>query len=321
MCPGKIPGSTSDIECFTEVINYYLPQAVADIVDTTIITIPSEDGDKLRHAFSTIDVDSYDAIITLGLRFYSKISLETTEILQKRFTGILCQTHDGTRLDHDPVDITFTFKDDTARMSTNARWYNRHVNKNVCMGWAADPELNTPQQSVTDLRILVDHTNYGDNEIDLTAEVLNQIKQFVESNLWTSRYQSVSVRRFDSGKIVDVNLNDLNYNRYDRTKTIPLTEVSKEHSATHIFCVTHPESVGLVVLETALAGAYIVSPRGFISPDRLETVRHIEWEETIDWNSVLDSINIVASRKKALENTWSKVATNIVNCLEKRINL
>jgi hypothetical protein len=320
LCPGKIPSTTNDIRCFTEVINYYLPPALIAVVDTTVLSIPAEDGERLKQAFNNIDTTEYDVILTLGLRFYSKISLETTNILQKKFTGLLCQIHDGSRLNYDPVDITFTFKDDTKRMSVNTEWYRRHVDNNVHMGWAADPELNIPQQSTTDLRILVDHTNYGVNETDLTAEILNQIKKFAESDLWKSRYRTISVRRFDSGQVVDVDFSDLSYEKYDRSKTMPLATISKEHSAAHIFCVTHPESVGLVVLETATAGALIVSPKDFIPADRLATVRHVEWDNTIDWKLVLDSIDIAQSRTTALKNNWPTVAENIVNALHKRIN-
>ena len=318
MCPGKVPSSTSDIECFSEVINYYLPQALDKVADTTTITIPSEDGDKLRHVFSTVDVDDYDAIITLGLRFYSKIPSATTDLLRSRFKGLFCQVHDGSRLNYDPVDITFTFKDDTERMSVNAGWYRRHVNNNVYMGWAADPKLNTPQQSSSDLRILVDHTNYGVNETDSTAEILNQIKQFAESDLWKSRYQSVSVRRFDSGQVVDVDFSDLAYEKYDRSKTMPLSVISKEHSAAHVFCVTHPESVGLVTLETATAGAYVVTPKDFIPKDRLKTIRHYEWHNAIDWQYVLNNIDIDESRARAMTNSWTAMAKNIVAAIKKR---
>jgi hypothetical protein len=319
MCPGKIPGSTSDIECFTEVINYYLPQAVADIVDTTIITIPLDDGDHLRHTFNTVDVREYDAIVTLGLRFYSKISADTTRLLRNRFSGLMCQTHDGSRLNYDPVDITFTFKDDTERMSVNAGWYRRHVGNNEYIGWAADAELNCSQQSTTDLRILIDHTNYGVNETDLTAEVLTEVKRFVESNIWKPYYQSVSVRRFDSGQIVDVDFSNLSYEKYDRSKTIPLSTISKEHSAAHVFCVTHPESVGLVTLETATAGAFVVAPKDFIPNDRLNTIRHLEWQNSINWQHVLNNINTAASRATAVKNNWPNVAGNLVAAIQKRI--
>jgi hypothetical protein len=282
------------------------------------MTIPEEDNDQLKEIFSTVAVDEYAAILTLGLRFYSKISPETTALLRDRFNGVFCQIHDGSRFDHDPVDITFTFKDDTDRLSTNSNWLARHQQYNKYMGWASDPEVNTPQQDLRNLRILVDHTNYGENKIDKTKEILLQINTFIKSDLWRPHYDSVSVRRFDSGQVVDVDLNNLNIKKYDRTP-MPFSEITKEHCAAHIFCVTHPESVGLVVLETAMAGALPVVPQGFIPADRLATVRHIEWGKNIPWKKVLMTVNPQKSRKTALVNTWDQVALRIRNELLIRI--
>lgn len=314
LCPGKIATSPEKICCFTDVLNYYLPPALSAIADTIVIGIPEADNDQLKKVFSTIDVNGYDAILTLGLRFYSKISRDTTALLRDRFSGLFCQIHDGTRLDYDPVDITFTFKNDDARMKQNAGWYNRHLLHNEYMGWATDPDINQPQQNPHDLRILVDHTNYGDNDVDKTVEILQQIKLFVDSDLWKKQFDSVSVRRFDSGRVVDVDFQNLEIQRYDRTP-IPFTEITKEHCAAHIFCVTHPESVGLVVLETAMAGALTVVPKGFIPKDRLKTVRYVEWDWKINWRQVLSKLDIERSRQVAMNNTWSAMANRIVSAL------
>ena len=186
------------------------------------------------------------------------------------------------------------------------------------MGWASDPEINRPQQDPRNLRILVDHTNYGDNDVDMTVEVLEQIRRFVDSELWRRDFDSVSVRRFDSGQVVDVDFNDMSIQRYDRT-AIPFTEITQEHCAAHIFCVTHPESVGLVVLETAMAGALPVIPKGFIPKDRLKTIRYAEWEHRINWNYVMSKLDIERSRQVALENTWPAMANRIVQALERRL--
>lgn len=319
LCPGKIAASVDKITCFTDVLNYYLPRALKELADTTVISIPDSDNDRLKETFSTMDVQDYDVILTLGLRFYSKISSETTSLLRNRFQGLFCQVHDGSRLDYDPVDITFTFKNDDARMTANPGWYDRHKHLNEYMGWATDPDINTPQQNSQDLRILVDHTNYGDNEIDKTVEVLKQVKLFVDSGIWKKQFESVSVRRFDSGQVVDVDFENIeNIQRYDR-RAIPFTEITKEHCAAHIFCVTHPESVGLVVLETAMAGALPLVPKGFIPKDRLKTVRYVEWERSISWKKVLQKLDISASRAVALNNTWVAVASRIVAALTHRL--
>ena len=320
MCPGKIPESVSDIKCFTEVLNYYLPLSLSRITETKIVNIPTDSNPEgIAELFRTLNVDGYQAILTLGLRFYSKIERDITDLIRSRFDGLFCQVHDGSRLDNDPVDITFTFKNDDDRLITNPGWYRRHSGKNIYMGWAADPDINVPNQSLSDLRILVDHTNYGGNQIDLTKEILLKIKKFIDSDLWKSKYSSVSVRRFDSGQVIDVDFDSIDdIVEYDR-RAIPLSEISIEHGKAHIFMVTHPESVGLVVLETSMAGALAVSPRGFIPKDRLDTVAHIEWEGEVCWDRILANINPAVSRSIALTNSWDQMAVNVIEELQSRL--
>ena len=320
LCPGNVASSVENIKCFTDVLSYYLPRSLRSFpgVDVTTQIIPSEDNDDLKNLFSTLEVNEYDAILTLGLRFYSKISLETTDLLRSRFNGLLCQIHDGTRLDYDPVDVTFTFKNDDLRLDGDVKRFERHKKFNAYMGWATDFELNSPQQNADVLRILVDHTNYGDNPVDLTEKILNNIKQFVDSGIWKKQYKSVMIRRFDSGRVVDVDFTETEISRYDRT-SIPFSEITKEHCAAHVFCVTHPESVGLVVLETAAAGALPVVPKGFVPQDRLDTVRHLTWEDSIDWKQVLDNIDIEASRNEAIKNNWDSAASRVITTLKSKL--
>lgn len=323
LCPSKNNKikELDQVNCFTDVFNYYFPKHISNFADVDVKIIPVEDGPDLQKCFTELIVDKYDAIITLGLRFYSHISIETTNILRSKFSGFLCQTHDGTRLDNDPVDITFTLKDDSNRIEDTNNRIERHHKYNEYMGWAADPDINFPNQSHTDLRILVDHTNYGsDNPLDLTETILYQIKEFVNSKLWEKKFKSVSVQRFGSGEIINVDLDNIgNIEMYDRTKSLPISEISKAHSEAHVFCVTHPESVGMVVLETAMAGALILSPQGFISSDRLRTVKAIVWKDKIDWSIVLKNINPISLRSLALTNSWDAMAKRVVLSLERRL--
>jgi len=77
----------------------------------------------------------------------------------------------------------------------------------------------------------------------------------------------------------------------------------------------------LVVLETSLAGGFIVSPSGYISRDRLQTVRHYSYKpkSNIDWDMVLKSIDPRLSRNVALKNNWDNVAKRIIEKLKKEI--
>lgn len=314
--PGGMPTGPDKICCFTDVWSYYLTNEIKKHIQTDVVQIPSRLSDEqLAKWFDQLDIDGYRAVIALGLRYFSHIPRDIGERLKKRLfpSGFLCQIHDGSRLDNDPVDINFTIKHDDDRypFHSEANRYVRHHSYNAYVGWAADADLNYPAQDDNILRILVDHTNYGPNPIDYTQPILEDIKKFIDGLSWKKRWGDVSVRRFDSGRVVDVDFSKINeIERYDRT-AIPFTDICREHGEAHVFCVTHPESVGQVVLETAMAGALTVAPKGFIPLDRLATVRHLEYENNIDWKLVLSNINPGLSRKKALENSWSQVARRI----------
>lgn len=314
LSPGKTPASPNEIDCFSDVWSYYLIGELNKIVNLTTIKIPAFKDAKLVEWFEGLDVARYDAVIALGLRYFSTIPEKIGRDLKKRvYPGFLCQIHDGSRLDNDPVDITFTLKNESEKYPPNAEAnrYVRHHSYNSYLGWAADADLNTPRQDAHTLRILVDHTNYGSNPIDLTKEILRDIQGFIDSKIWTPRWKGISVRRFDSGRVVDVDFDQIDeIQRYNRTG-IPFVQICQEHSEAHIFCVTHPESVGQVVLETAVAGALTLTPVGFIPRDRLDTVRAIEYNGKIDWQAALDNIDPQASRLKSVSNSWAAVAKKL----------
>jgi hypothetical protein len=317
LCPGKIPETREGISCFSDVLNYYLPKSLVKFADCDIKQIPPSRDiyiDEIKERLTHINFNGYDVVLVLGLRFFSVQPKETLEYIRKRFKGLICQTHDGSRRDIDGVDLTFTFKDDSRLWKGSTRWESHHK-YNHYVGWAADAELNKPEQNPETLGILIDHTNYGNNPIDSTQDVIKQVKKLIDSRLWESKFKNISVRRFDSGKTVDVDFNKVDkIERFDRSKAIPLTEISKEHNKAHIFMVTHPESVGLVVLETSLAGALTVCPNKYINQDRLDTVRHYQYDPQtdIDWKRVLDMIDINSSRKVALRSNWDNVSKNII---------
>lgn len=315
--PATVPQRIEDLYCFSDVLGYYLINELSRHVRVTVREVPRLDADALLAWYEVLDVQGYDAVLALGLRYFSTVDPRIGRSLQARMWphGFVCQVHDGSRLDNDPVDITFTMKDDSGRyhFGAEANRHVRHHSYNHYVGWAADPDLNRPQQNPSHLRILVDHTNYGPNPTDRTLEVLEDLRAFVRSRVWKPRWKSVQVRRFDSGRIVDVDLDGdiTEIQRYDRSATIPFVDITQEHGRAHIFCVTHPESVGLVVLETALAGALPLVPRGFVPEDRLATVRHVVYDQHPNWKRVMDAINPEESRRVALANTWTQVALRI----------
>jgi len=321
ICPGKIAKDKSEIKCFSDLLNYYLPKSICKFINADIENISMAYSSEVITELKRINFAGYDAVLFLGLRFFSHQPSRTIEYVRSRFNGLICQIHDGSRRNTDGVDITFTFKNDDRIYKNTKDWHN-HKNFNWYIGWAADPELNRPEQNPDTLGILIDHTNYGKNPIDDTVHIINQVKRLINSRIWESKFKNISVRRFDSGKTVNVDFNNTKeIQRFDRSKSIPITEISKEHGKAHIFMVTHPESVGLVVLETSLAGALTVTPNTYINPDRLETVRHYKYPSNtdIDWNKVLSMIDVTASKNTALKNNWDTVAKRLIEGLKNKL--
>ena len=246
--------------------------------------------------YRNLDIDGIDHILALGTRYFERVPRECGQILMSRFGGAVTQVHDAGRPETS-CDCTFTLRSD------------RNNEHNHYVGWAADHETIRPAQIPGELRILVDHPDYGTVRPDHSEKIATECLAFVRSGVWRDSYSSVRLRRLVDGAIEDITSGAVGpYRR----KPVSFEEVCAEYSKTHLFMVTHPESVGLTVLETAMAGALPVVPSGFIQRDRLATVRHFEHTGGIPWGDVLDRIDIAASRGTAIKNTWAAVAARML---------
>ena len=318
----RIPKSKREINSFTSVWCYYLYYEFKKMnIDVDFIAVPQCDtGEELAEWFDNLDVEKYHGVLSLGLRYFSQIPEHIGKALHNRCNGVLCQLYDGSRLDSDPVDITFTFRDDAWRYplgSANNR-YERHHNNNVLVGWAADSALIKSKQPKKTLNILVDHTAFNHNTLDRTFDTLMNIRNLIHSETYKNYgFEDVSVRQFVSGDIEDVDIDNFSICRYDR-KSISYVDACKEYSSTHIFCITHEESVGQAIIENAMSGALILSPEKLVNQDRLKTIRHVEWDKTIDWSAVLASVDVKKSREAAIENSWYNISKTIIDTISKK---
>src|SRR5574343_9354 len=308
MCPGNVPKSVDGIRCFTQVLNYYIPNNLKELIDVDVINLPLSNNEEVLRIFSSVE-EGYAAVLVLGLRYFSRVPRHFLPVLRARAKCPIVQMHDGSRFDVDGVDLTLTFKDlDIIPPSRTAV----HLKYNRCVGWAADHELFVPvTKNANELNVLIDHTNYGGGP-DYSIEVLRDVFSFVDSEIWKNRYTAVNVRRLSSGFVEEVRELPKSIDQYDRTKIIPITDLAKHYGHSDIFIVTHPESLGLVVLETALCGSLVVCKEGFVSKDRLNTINHISYNKSIDWQTVLTSIDQEANRRTAMSNNWQALTKNIV---------
>lgn len=184
--------------------------------------------------------------------------------------------------------------------------------KSIYVGWAADGDLLYPEKEKGTLRILIDHSYYGYCARDLSIGIVDNVIKFAKSYK-----DKVVIRRFISGGIETVNPNEEPKRDIYSRSGLPYLEACEEYRKADIFCVTHPESLGLSVIESAMAGAYVVAPYNHIKKPLLESLHHYEFTKEIPWEFILQQqLNPELSRYKASSFTWDKVAKRIARTLQ-----
>jgi hypothetical protein len=185
---------------------------------------------------------------------------------------------------------------------------NRQHNfqKTIHISFAADEKLLYPDKDTNFIRILVDHPTYEKDhfEVDKTKYILHNIIN--SRNILNKSGKKVIVRRFVDGKIETVKNNQFAVEPYKRVG-VNILDAYKEYNKSDIFVVTHPESMGLSVIECAMAGCLIVTPKNYIKQCFLDGLNYYEFEKQIDWSTVLRKLNSKTSRGLALKKTWTQM--------------
>jgi len=286
----------SQVSNFSGVWSYYLRrELLREGVELAFMDRPPHGMETA--AFEALDRGVADHVLALGSRYLSRIGSLACAKLDSRVNGLVTQINDGALMAEDFIDCTFTVRDDRAR----SIGFDDRVNHYV--GWAADPRLLKPAHEPGELRILIDHPYYGRSSRDLTETLTRDVLTTDFGKGWGN----VRVRRIQDNGFADVDAPEAP--PFTR-QHVPYAEACAEYAKTHIFIVTHPESVGLTALECAMAGALVVSPAGYIPADRLMTIRHVEipaWGP-IPWTRVLASVQPGASRSIAMVQDWASVA-------------
>lgn len=298
----------SEVKNFSGVWSFYLSRALRQAgveirYDPPLHGTKLSDADIIQH-YRTLDLDGIDHVLALGTRYFTRITPGCARLIRDRFSGTVTQVHD-TPVTGGGVDVTFTLGE------------GKHGSPepSQLVGWAADPDLCTPRQNAKVLGILVDHADYVERRGELSNEILNSAQAMIASGIWKERFDAVKLWRIADGAFVEHDGSTVGI--YKR-KAIPFVKACQCYGRAHVFLVTHRESVGLTVLETAMAGALPVTPRGYIPKDRLRTVRHISWVDQIPWRQVIKDIDVATSRRIALANSWERVAATIVEWFRAR---
>ncbi|GEM_PF-5232766 len=198
--------------------------------------------------------------------------------------------------------------------------------------WGSDPELYYPDKDHNKVRILLDVWYYLEREWDITKEIFDSCKEYVLSGEFQKTHEKdielVAWGEFGAFTVSKENPDGRLVNRPPR---IPTEDFVSEFKKADIFVVTHSESLGLSVLDAAMAGCKIIVPvadrgygRRFIQPDLLSTVPHVKFDFgdgplEIPWGDFVEIENVNEIRKECLGLTWESVSRTIAATIGKKI--
>jgi hypothetical protein len=193
---------------------------------------------------------------------------------------------------------------------------NRIIPKSLYVGWAAEPSELYINKNSDELRILIDHSYYGDvkNNSDYSKEIIHDVCNYVNNY----NKNKIIVRRFISGGIETLDTKNPWFETYNRAG-LNFKDACDEYNKTHIFIVTHNESLGLSVIEAAMAGALILIPNDSIKPWLVNDLNCIKFDakKGIPWNDVMKKLNPEESRRLALKYNYKDVENKMFNYLIK----
>lgn len=283
--------SRDDICSFETLWTWYVTEALSRLGPAICFVPPLRStrlSDRLIvRRFRELSLAGVDHVLALGHRYFEHIPREVSSELMQRCSGLVTQTHESPRRVR-LVDYTFTMTGVLTKFSEH----------NVCVGWAADPELLWPEQNPLELRILIDHPEYHHDGTrpDRTVKIRQECEEFFVSERWRDwGYKSVDLQHLP-------------------VAGASFTEICVQHRRSQLFMVTHRETCGFSAIESAMAGGLPVVPNGFIPHDRLETIRHVTYQsdDPIPWDDALDNINPIASRLQAADQTWRALAEKMM---------
>ena len=274
----------SDVKTYTEMWAYNLACAFSEAGVTLQYHRPYSPGvespeDYVEAVLTAATACSAKAILAPGLRYFTTVPREIGMQLCRRFSGWVAQVYDGSMLDSAPVDITFTVRDDTWRYLDNPGRLERHNRFNKHVGWAANQDL-----------------------FDHSLSILMNLQRL------TVPYEA---RTLTDDGLVTIEPGNISVTPYRRTP-VPATEFAAELRKSDVFIVTHPESLGLTVLEAAMCGALVLTPPDCLPPDRLALVNHMVIKSRIDWDEVIARVDRVKNAEKVQCHTWSAIAEKML---------
>lgn len=312
-----IVNTRNDIYSFTTNVAFNILNELKKYEDIEIVKYIKSGSYEAKNIYNA-DLNGAEHVLSLVLRQWSYFNNEDIQKLKSKIRGKLFQYYDsGSR--RELTDINFTLLEQG--MSKN----------DVYMGWSADPNIFNINKCKDDeeLYILIDHPHFStkDPSLDMSDSIANDcyklinnrklLKEFNKNN--NTSFKKVKVKRLVSGGIEDLDINKKINNDYSHS-SVSQKDLAQEYAKAHIFIPTHKESMGLCILEAAMSGCFIISPKDFIKQTCLDKVNYYKFINNIDWLEIKNSINPIENRNKVLKWDWQRSVKIIYNTIKKYSN-
>lgn len=183
--------------------------------------------------------------------------------------------------------------------------------------WAADESLFKPEQNINQKIILIDDCHYNMNEYNDSYNVLDYCMKLLENN------DNIKIIRFgyydNVINFIDKYKNKYNSSRYEVIENkISIEEKAKIHNKSLIFFGTHYETLGIPLIESAMAGNLLIYKLNYVNPTLTKDLLKIEYKNIDDLYNIdiFAKVNIEKQRTIALNNTWEKLVDRIYEILK-----
>lgn len=186
--------------------------------------------------------------------------------------------------------------------------------KSYYVGVGIDDSLFFPEKN-DKFTILIDDSFWGEFN-PYTTSILNKCIDFLKKN---PNIQIIRLGYRDKRcEFIDPYKNKVPGYEVIEEK-IPQKDKAKYHNNAHIWWGTHSETLGLEYFESALAGCFLVYPKGFIQDGLLDDFYKIEYDniDDITLENLIDMYKKYSDlqREKALKYTWNNVCSRINDLL------
>ena len=300
---GNEISNSEEVNCFSAMWMHYLPLCLGQNgCEVGFFPRYAKGQEHMEWAKELLAAaEGFDAIVAPGVRYFSTLPVDMCKWLRNNFKGVVSHIYDASMLDNPHVDLTLTIMDSKQSYFDNFERLKRHINHNAYIGWAADDKKFTPKKGEK-LRVFIDHPSFDYSHPDYTLTAMMNLHKIPVD---------FEARTLSNDGLIDIDINDIVVKPYNRN-SVPADVFANELNEAHIFICTHPESLGLTVIEAAMAGCFVLTPPNAIRPDRIKHVNHAVFNGKIDWDDAIKRANPEENRRRALRHVWDFVAKRMI---------